>query len=213
MKITLGILRQSLQLIWEDLWTTLVCNWIWLFANLLILPGPPATLALIYYTNLIAHGEAADLKDFWAGFRRYWKTGWKWGLLNLGILLILLGDLTLLRHAEGKFLNQFTAGLYLALLAAWFLLQFFALPFLFEQVSLSLIKAFKNGVFLICRNLSVSISMAVIIALLFIVGTAAFMLSFAFGAVFIACASNLTVIRCLENIEQNRLKSEGDLAI
>jgi hypothetical protein len=213
MKTTLRILRHSFRLIWEDLWTTLVCNWIWLFANLLILPGPPATMALIYYTNLLAHGETADLKDFWVGFRRYWKTGWKWGLLNLGILFILLGDLTLLRHAEGKLLNQFTAGLYLALLATWLLLQFFALPFLFEQGSLSLVKAFKNGVFIIGRNHSVSISMAAAISLLFIVGTATFMLSFAFGAVLLACASNLTVMSCLEKIEPSRLMAEGDIAI
>ncbi len=213
MKPTLTILRHSFRLIWEDLWTTLVCNWIWQIANLLIIPGPPATMALLYYTNLLAHGETADLRDFWVGFRRYWKTGWKWGLINLGMLFILLGDLTLLRHADGKILNQFTAGLYLALLATWLLLQLFSLPFLFEQGSLSLLKAFRNGVYLIGANLTFSIVMSAAVTLLFIVGTAAFMLTFAFGAVLIACASNLTVISCLAKINQSKLISEADIVI
>lgn len=213
MRVTLGILRQSFRLIWEDLWTTLVCNWLWLFANLLIIPGPPATLALIYYTNLLAHGETADLKDFWIGFRQSWKTGWKWGIINLGVLFILLGDLTLLRHADGRLLNQFTAGLYLALIAAWLLLQFFTLPLLLEQGTPILLTALKNGVFLIGKNLSVSISMAIAIGLLFIAGIAAFMLSFAFGAVLIASASNLTVISCLEKTKQGKKIIKSNLEI
>jgi hypothetical protein len=76
------------------------------------------------------------------------------------------------------------------------------LPFLVEKGSRSIIKAYKNGIYLIGKDLSGSISMAVVISLLIVMGMAAFMLTFALGAVLVACASNLTVMRSLEKIEQ-----------
>ncbi len=62
--------RLALADLWNDLWMALVCNVLWLLGMLLVIPGPPATLALFFYANRLAHGERADLSDFWTGFRR-----------------------------------------------------------------------------------------------------------------------------------------------
>lgn len=92
MKAVLQILRGAFQDVWEDLWTMLVCNLLWYISNLLIVPGPPATLALNYYANRLAHGEVADLGDYWMAFRRYWGPAWRWGGVNLGMIAFMLGD-------------------------------------------------------------------------------------------------------------------------
>lgn len=202
MKAALQVVRGAFQDVWGDLWTMLVCNLLWYLANLLIVPGPPATLALVHYTNRLAHGEVADLSDFWNSFRRYWGPAWRWGGVNLGIIAFLLGDTILTgQYAQGLW-SYYLQGLYLALLASWLAVQFFALPFLFEQETMSVRQALQNGAVLIGRNPGFAVVLTGFLALLLIVGTLAFMLSFAFGAVVIACASNRAVLNRLDVLKQ-----------
>jgi uncharacterized membrane protein YesL len=201
MKAALSIVGGAFKDIWGDLWTMLVCNLLWLLANLLVIPGPPATLALVYYSNRLAHGEVADFSDFWEAFRGYWGPAWRWGAINLGVIAFLLGDLLLTSLSNQGVWRQYLQGLYIALLAAWLGVQFFALPFLFEQKTMSVRQALRNGVALIGNNLPFAFILAALLILILIVGTFAFMLTFAFGAVILACAANRAVLNRLETIK------------
>ena len=204
MKVVLQIVRDAFRDVWGDLWTVLVCNLLWSLANLLILPGPPATLALVYYTNRLAHGEVADLDDFWKAFRRYWGPAWRWGGINLAMIAFLLGDIVLTNRSSQGLWSQYLQGLYLALLAGWLVLQFIALPFLYEQETMSVRQALRNGAALIGNNPVFTIALTGLLLLVLIAGTVAFMLSFAFGAVFITCAGNRAVLNRLEILNQSR---------
>lgn len=53
----------------------LVVNSLWIIANLLVIPGPPATIALQAYANRIVHNEVTDLSDLWQAFKRSWGVG------------------------------------------------------------------------------------------------------------------------------------------
>lgn len=204
MKVVLRIVQDAIKDAWDDLWTALVCNLFWSLSNVLILPGPPATLALVYYANRLAHGEVADLADFWKAFRRYWALAWRWGAVNLAMIAFLLGDVVLTNLSSQGLWSHYLQGLYLALLAGWLVLQFFALPFLFEQESMSVRQALRNGAALIGNNPGFTIALIGLLLLILIAGTVAFMLSFAFGAVIITCASNRAVLTRLEIQKQSR---------
>lgn len=203
MEVVLQIVREAFKDAWGDLWTTLACNLFWSLANVLILPGPPATLALVYYTNRLAHGEVADLDDFWKAFRRFWAPAWRWGGVNLAVIAFLLGDFVLTSQSSQNLWSQYMQGLYLALLAGWLVLQFFALPFLYEQESMSVRQALRNGAALIGNNPGFAIALTGLLLLIMIAGTVAFMLSFAFGAVIITCAGNRAVLNRLEILKQS----------
>ena len=202
MKAVVQIVRGAFLDAWRDVWTVLACNLLWYVANLLIVPGPPATLALVYYANRLAHGEVADLGDFWKAFLRYWGPAWRWGSANLAVIAFLLGDMILTGRIGDGVWSRYLQGLYLALLAGWLVLQFFALPFLFEQETTSVRQALQNGAVLIGRNPGFAVALTGLLALLLIVGTLAFMLSFAFGAVIVACAGNRAVLSRLEIVER-----------
>jgi hypothetical protein len=204
MKAVLLIVRDTFQDVWGDLWTVMVCNLLWTLANMLIVPGPPATLALVYYTNRLAHGEVADLHDFWDAFVRYWGPAWRWGGVNLGMITFLVGDIFLTNQYGQGLWSQYLRGLYLALLAGWLLLQFFALPFLFEQETMSVRQALRNSAALIGNNPGFVIALAGLLFIILIAGTLAFMLSFVFGAVIITCAGNRAVLSRLEILGQSR---------
>jgi len=193
-KKIIRIVLSALQDVWADLWTGLVCNLLWTLSVLLIIPGPPATLALFYYGNRLAHGEAADLGDYWRAFRRNWGTGWRWGAINLVIIAFLAGDAILTGQYNQSTLAQFAQGFYLALLAGWLLVQFYALPFLFEQENAGIRRALRNSTVLIGRNLAFSFGLAGLLLTLMLLGVFLFMLTFAFGGVILASAGNRAVL-------------------
>ncbi len=194
MKKALEIILQALGDAWADLWTVLVINLIWLIAQLLIVPGPPATMAIFYFANRAAHGEVADLSDFFKALRGNWGLAWRWGLLNYALLVILIGDFFLMGNFKQATVGHLVQGFYLTVLFAWLLLQLFALPFLSEQETPGIRLALRNGAVMIGKNLVFSLALGVFLAILLAAGVFIFMLSFAFGGMILASAGNHAVI-------------------
>jgi len=192
------VLRSSLRDLWDDLWMVAVCNLIWLVSLILVIPGPPATLALFYYGSRLAHGEQTDLGDFFRAMRRYWGTAWRWGLVNLALALVLAGDILLLQPVHPSLLLRFGQGFYLTLLLAWLFVQLFALPFLFEQEKPGLRLAWRNAAFMLGRNIGFSIALGLSLGVILFVGAVFFLVSVAAGGVYVAIAANRAVLNRLE---------------
>jgi uncharacterized membrane protein YesL len=204
-----SILASSFKAIWKELWTILVVNGLWLIANLLIFPGPPATLALHWYSNQLAHEEAVDHTDYWHAIKRFFKLGWRWGIANLLIVAFLVGDYWITYQAQDFSGKKLVLGLYVALLIFWLLMQFYALPFLFEQTELKLSQAWNNALVLISRNLPFVIILALSVSLIMVLGTLLFLFSVFFGPVFLSLAGNFAVQDRLQTNQFNHLSTEG----
>ena len=201
MNSALKILGLSFRDVWQELWTIFIVHLIFLLGNILILPGPPVTLALFFYGNKIAHGETANERDFLEAVRNYWKPAWRWGLINLLTIGVLTGDYyfigTMAANLNQAYLIQ---GFYLTLMAGWVLLQLFALPFLFEQQQPSVLQALRNAAVFIRRNLVLVLVLAFLLIVSLTAGTLAFMLTFVFGGALIAFASNHAVLEHLADL-------------
>jgi uncharacterized membrane protein YesL len=196
--MALRILASAFQDTWQEFWTILIIHLLFLFANLLVIPGPPATLALFYYGNKIVHDEPVNERDFLRAMRQYWGPAWRWGLMNLFIIGLLTGDYYLVaRLTENLNTAAFIQGLYVTLLAGWLLLQLFTLPFLFEQQKPLVFQALRNAAVFVQRNLVFAIVLTVLLALSLAAGILAFMLTFAFGGALVAFASNRAVLKDL----------------
>ena len=184
--------------VWQELWTILIVHLIFLFGNLLIVTGPPVTIALFFYGNRIAHGESANERDFLNAIQKYWKPAWRWGFMNLLVIALLIGDY----YLTGKLANDsntlhWIRGLYVTLLSVWILLQIFSLPFLFEQEQPSVIQALRNSTVFIRKNLILVFTLTLLLALSLMIGMLAFMLTFVFGGAFVAFASNHAILEDL----------------
>jgi len=202
MRSALKVLRLSFQDTWQELWTILIVHLLFLLGNILIIPGPPAIVAMFFYGNRIAHGETADERDFLKAICKYWKPAWRWGFINLLMIGLLAGDY----YLTGKMANHsntiyFMQSLYVTLLAGWLLLQLFALPFLLEQEQPSVFQAWRNAAVFVGRNLMFVFMLLLLLTLSLTVGTVVFMLTFAFGGAFIAFASNRAVIEHIADRE------------
>ena len=198
MKSALKILGFSFRDVWQELWTILIVHLLFLVGNILIIPGPPVTLALFFYGNRIAHGERANERDFLEAIRHYWKPAWRWGLINFLAIGLLTGDYYLIGNmAASSSFASFIQGMYITLLAGWLLLQLFTLPFLFEQNQPSVVQALRNAAIFIGRNLILVFVLVLLLALSLTAGTLAFMLTFVFGGALIAFAGNHAVLEHL----------------
>ena len=196
--MALSVLGLALRDTWQELWTILIVNLLFLFANLLVITGPPATLALFFYANRIAHEERTTERDFLQAMRTYWKPAWRWGFVNILIIGLLTGDYFLIETlTDNATMASLVQGLYLTLLATWLLLQLFAIPFLFEQTEPQIFQALRNAAVFLKRNLIFAVVFGLLLALCLMAGTLLFMLTFAFGSAFVAFAGNRAVLRDL----------------
>lgn len=208
MTSAIDVIKSALGSIWDELLMSAVYNLLWLLAIVLLIPGPPATLALFYVANRMANGEVVDLSDFTRAFKRYWGIGWRWGLINLLLLFILVGDIFLTGRLSTSPAARIFQGFYLAALAVWVLVQIFALPFLFEQKEPNLRQALRNSIVLIGRNLAFAVGVGLLTGLVVLLGTALFMISGAAGGIFVALVGNHAVLNRLKGYRQtNSLES------
>ena len=177
----------------------MIVNLIFLFGNILVIPGPPVTVALFFYCNRIAHEEVATERDFLGAIRSYWGLAWRWGFANLLIVGLLVGDYYLTgRIVKDPGTVYWFQGLYITLLTGWLLVQIFALPFLFEQEEPRVSQALRNSVVFIRKNLIFVLVLAFLLALSLTLGILVFMLTFVFGGALIALAGNHAVLQQLE---------------
>ncbi len=194
----LKIMGYSLRDTWQQFGTILSIHLLFLLGNILIIPGPPATLALFFYGNRIAHGETANERDFLNAIRSYWKPAWRWGFLNLLVIGLLGGDYSLIGRLHSE-IGYFIQGLYTILLAGWLLLQVFTLPFLLEQQQPRVFQALRNATVFISRNLIFVLVLALLLGLSLAAGVLIFMLTFVFGGALVAFAGNHAVLKDLAN--------------
>lgn len=193
------ILEMSFRDVWQELWTILIVHLLFLLGHILIIFGPPVTVALFFYGNRIAHDEIATERDFLNAIRQYWKPAWRWGGLNLLVIGLLLGNYYLIgTWVLPPNLTALLQGLYAALLVFWLLFQIFALPFLFEQAQPSVLQALRNATVFVRRNPILVFVLSLLLLASLLLGVLVFMLTFVFGAALTAFTGNRAVLQSLE---------------
>lgn len=192
-----GIIRAALRDTADDLFVTAVVNLLWLILTLLIVTAPPAIVALFYVGNRKAHGEVTEVSDFFFALRHYFWPAWRWGLVNVIILLFLWGDVGLTGYLSQSPFARFAQGFYLIFLIIWLFLQLYALPLLFEQEQPSLRLAWRNAAVMLGQNVGFSLALAVALAAVLLVSTVFFLVIMAAGGILVALVANHAVLNRL----------------
>lgn len=193
------------QTLWDDMFTLMLCNLLWLLAQILIIPGPPATAALFTVTNRAAHGSFARVSDFWAAFKSLFWESWKWGALNLLAILIL--GVAALFYGSGGFApptGYMLVSANLMLLGIWLFAQLFAFPFWLEQVDKRIWLAVRNALVSLAVNLPITLTALLMTAA--VLGlTAAFpVLTGLMTASFLTLLGNTIVVAQVEALRDQR---------
>jgi uncharacterized membrane protein YesL len=87
-----GVLGRALALWWKHLGQLALFNVAWLVLQVPIVTAPPATAAMYVIARRVADDELLDLGDGWQALRQMWWPAWRWGLVNLVVLVVLVGN-------------------------------------------------------------------------------------------------------------------------
>lgn len=143
---SLRVIGRALVTWWDDWVQLLVVNLAWAGLCLTVVLAPPATFGLYAVTHDLRQGQSRGLGGLLEGLRRFFWPAWRWGALNVVVLVIL--------WVSFVFYSQVTAAwgpaltlLSLGAIVIWLIVQFYALPFFMEQEQKSLRLALRNGLF------------------------------------------------------------------
>ena len=131
---------------WDDWIQMVIVNLAWAILCLTVILAPPATFGLYSVTHDLRRGQSRGLSGLLEGLRKYFWASWRWALLNLAVVSVLLVSYAFYSQIPATWSGGL-AGLILVLGAVWLIVQFYAVPFYMEQEQQSLKLAVRNGLF------------------------------------------------------------------
>ena len=147
----LSVLKSAFARWWKDLFALAVFNVIWLGCQLLIIPGPPATATMYAIAQRLIEGEYITGSEVWADFKRVFWRAWLWGLANLVVVGIALGNFYAYRDFSGTGWGLLKL-LWGTVLLYWLLVQVFYWPFFYQQEDNSFLTTLVNSARLLTAN-------------------------------------------------------------
>ena len=155
---------------WDALIPLVGINLVWFILTILIVTAFPAFGGLYYATNRIAHGEMADMRTFFDGFKTQFWTSMKWGFLNLIVYFLLTLNIWFYGQFEG-FGFVILQSLFFSAAVIYTCMQIYTFPFLIEQDEPSLKIAIRNSFAAFVRSMGRSFGMLFFFLILAIVST------------------------------------------
>ncbi len=167
MRDAFRVVRSAIVDLWENAFLVIFCSLAWLFLALLIIPGPPATLAIFSISErLVAREHLLEFRDYLRAVWRNFGVGWRWAGVNIPVLLIVAVDIRVVPQMVSTNLAvPLQMALYFAL-ALWLIVNWYALAFLFQQEKSSVRQALRNGGVLLLRHPWFSFMLAIFTAIL-----------------------------------------------
>ncbi len=154
---------------WWDGWLDMVFVMIvWVFAQVTVVLGPPATFGVYYVAHSMINGEALGVRGLISGGRKYFWKAWIWGVINILAVVTLFINFDFYGRVEANW-GVYVQGVMIIVGFLWLSTQFYALPFFMEQDNKSIKIALRNGVLTTLAapffTMALAIPVALIVAL------------------------------------------------
>lgn len=199
MKNALRVVRAAIVDLWDSVFLVVFCSLVWLFLVLLIIPGPPATLALFDMADRIARREhLLEFRDYLRAVWQRFGVGWRWGAVNLLVVAVVLIDIRVVPRMVSPTVAVYLQLFFTMALALWIVVNWYALAFLFQQKDPSLRQALRNGVVLLLQNPLFTLVLVVITAVLIGLSLVLVIVNLLFGPMLVALISTHAVLNRLE---------------
>jgi uncharacterized membrane protein YesL len=179
-------------------------NILWLFCSLPVVTIIPATAALFYATNRLAHGKSADIGTFFQGFRLYFRRSWLWGGLNVLVVVVLVSNFIYYGRIPGD-VASIAGAIVVVASVLWLSLQVYTFPLLIEQEKPHLRLALRNSLILFIRRPLFTLGALVVMVALAAFSTLLIQpMWFFFTASGIAYIANLATVSSIAKVNGKR---------
>ncbi len=185
-------------------------NVLWIIVSLPIVTIIPATAALLYATNRIAHGQPAGVSTFIEGLRKWFWRSYLWGGLNLLVAAVLVSNLIFYTRLHESWTAVATAVV-IFLIVVWLLLQISTFPLMLEQEQPSLRLALRNSYVIVLKRPLRTLGYVLLIALIaalttFVIQPAWFFITASVCA-YLANRATLSAVRAVTSNQQSESAS------
>jgi uncharacterized membrane protein YesL len=205
MKNAFQVTRRAIIDLWDHAFLVIFCSLAWLFLFLLIIPGPPATLALFDMAERMARREhLMEFRDYLRAVRTRFGVGWRWAAINIPVLAILIIDINAIPRMFEAPVAVSVQLFFIMALALWLVVNWFALAFLFQQKELSVRQALRNGAVLLLQHPLFTLVLTVITVVLLWLSTILIIVNLLFGPMLVALISTHAVLDRLALLRASR---------
>ena len=97
----LNALTFALRRTWDEWISAIILSALWLPAQVLVIPGPPATAMLFAMARQTHDGVYWGAVDAWAAFKALFIPAWKWALPNIIVVGLALYNLSTFGNLPG----------------------------------------------------------------------------------------------------------------
>jgi uncharacterized membrane protein YesL len=138
------ILPRMVRLLWDDLFTLMLCNLAWLVLCLPIVTAPASFAALYCVADMAAREKPISTRDFFTAFRQYFVKGLLLGLIDLALAVVVVANLLFYSQLAASW-AQIARAVWIAVGIFWILVQVYLFPMLVVQLQPSIKWALRNA--------------------------------------------------------------------
>jgi uncharacterized membrane protein YesL len=187
------VLWEFLRDAYDDFYKLVIFNLLWVITTVPVVTAPAAAAGIYFAANQMAHHEQVDWRTFFEGFRRYWRLGLRWIVVNLVAIALLVFNFWFYSQYPAQW-APWARGLFLGILVLWVLLQVYTFPMLFEQKDRRMRTALRNSAVLYLKRPGLVIGTTLFLAVLLAVSTIIVIPWFLFTAgIFVYLATRVAV--------------------
>lgn len=195
MKNAFQVIRSAIVDLWDNVFLVVFCSLAWLFLVLLIIPGPPATLALYDMADRMARREhLLEFRDYLRSVWTYFGVGWRWGAVNIVVLAILVIDIGMVPRMVSPAVAISLQIFFFTVLVIWIVVNWYALAFVFQQKEPRVRQALRNGAVMLLQYPLFSLVLVAITAVLLWISTVLIIVNLLFGPMLVALIGTHAVL-------------------
>jgi uncharacterized membrane protein YesL len=192
---------------WHDFVLFIFFNLSWLLLQLPIVTGPPATAAMYVIARRAADHELLDPRQGWHALRQMLVPAWKWGLVNLVIVVTVVGNFYFYQNNVGTVwtILRLVWG---AIAVVWFALNLFYWPFWLAQreSDQKVLTTFRNSAVLLLKAPIFALTLVVLCALLIYTSL---LLAIPLGAALMAWIALIGIVAVDEELQRSKAQHSG----
>jgi uncharacterized membrane protein YesL len=197
MRLALRVVKLAFVDFFEEIFLLILFNILWSISALLVLPLPFAAAGLAWVAAEIGEGKVIKWRTFFEGGRRYWRSAYRWGLLNLAVWGLIFINLNFYNNIAATW-ALFVRTLVISMAILWGGIQLYVFPLLILQEAPSLRLAFRNGLILMGAQPALTVVLLVLAAALLFVSVLFMFPLFVLCFALIALLSNRAVVESLK---------------
>jgi uncharacterized membrane protein YesL len=155
----------ALRVWWREVYLLTFFNLAWLVLQLPIVTGPPATAAMYAIARRIADDELLTPRHGWDALRHMFLPAWKWGAVNLAIVIVTVFNFWAYQNATGPGWTVLRLA-WATIALGWFAGNLFYWPFWLAQDDRSMRTTWRNSFLFVAKRPGLALTLTLLSAVL-----------------------------------------------